>query len=104
MENEYWRLIESTQQISNPGFVVVLKTQSPSQRNTCRAAAFESRARTEHFKEEFTQFEMLRNFLDNSPNDGAEVQRIIVLEDLPRSFVEVIGSRPRIPPSFFRDH
>jgi hypothetical protein len=47
---------------------------------------------------------MLKNFLDNPPNGGADVQRIIMLEDLPRSFVEVIGSWLRIPPSFFGNH
>jgi hypothetical protein len=100
---EYWSLIKSTQEVTYPGFVQQLEHQSLAQQNSGRAAVFEFGDKPEPFPKIFFQFEALRDFLDNFRN-GAEVRCVIVLEDLPRSFVEVLGSRLRIPPSFFGDH
>ena len=102
MEDAYWSLIDSTQGISYQGFVDKLRSQPKSDQVLGRAAIFESRREEPPFYKKFRQSKDLGDFLDKHPNGF--VRRVIVLEDLPRNFIEVLGSRLRIPPSFFGDH
>ena len=103
MEQSYWTLIKSTQVGSYSDFVLKLENE-PHRSRQGRAVILE-RGDQGPIVREFqgiTGLKSLREILD-STND-TEVLRVIVLEDLRRQFIEVVGSRLRIPPSFFGDH
>ncbi|PMD16328.1 hypothetical protein NA56DRAFT_649479 [Hyaloscypha hepaticicola] len=100
VEERYWKLIKSSQKLSYPGFVDSLERQTLWRRNAGRVAVF---CQDKDSPQEFSTSDDLRRFLNDHPNKPDEA-RIFVLEDLPRSFVEILGSRLRIPPSFFADH
>jgi hypothetical protein len=99
VEATYWSLV-SSQKLSYPGFVERLEKQTLWRQNTGRVAIF---CAGERIPREFSTSDQLRNFLDLHPNKPGE-PRIFVLEDLSKSIVEILGSRLRIPPSFFADH
>jgi len=102
-EDAYWVLIQSTQRESYSGFVHTLRSQDENQQTSGNVAVFESAGESKNAHREFTSSAELRTFLDNNPIKP-DAGRVIVLEGLPRSFVEVLGSRLKIPPSFFGDH
>jgi hypothetical protein len=100
LEEKYWNLIESSQEQSYPGFVKRLRNQSDWRRKTTKVAIF---CADKRISREFKNSDQLKKFLDDSPNKHGE-PRIFLLEDLSKSVVEILGSRLRIPPSFFADH
>jgi hypothetical protein len=100
LETKYWSLIKSQEQ-SYPGFVKRLENQTEWRQKSGRIAIFcDSEKRT---IKRFGTSDGLRKFLDGNENKPGE-PRIFLLEDLSKSFVEILGSRLRIPPSFFADH
>jgi len=103
MEDAYWSLIESTLEMSYPNFVADLRRQVPQQPTPGNSAVFELKDGMDAPEwRTFGNSEAFRVFLDQPP--AGTVQRVIVLEDLPRNFVVALGSRLKIPPSFFGDH
>lgn len=103
MEQNYWTLIRSTQNGSYSDFV--LKLENETYRSPQGRAVILERGDEGPIVREFKGIpglKSLREILD-STND-TEVLRVIVLEDLRRQFIEVVGSRLRVPPSFFGDH
>jgi hypothetical protein len=108
-EDHYWNLLKSTQKPVYAEFIEKLENTPELQRGVGRAALFETEiatgtgTRTQDQHRIFINSEELRTFFETSPIK-ANTQRVLVLEDLPRNFVEVLGSQLHIPTSFFGDH
>lgn len=110
----YWSLIEDTQETIFPDFVADLDLQDDIQCDRGRVAVFEFREGGITDTQEFSTSEALKAYLDESANSlphatssgygTAKLHRLFMLEDLARDKVKLLGSRLRIPPSFFAAH
>lgn len=107
-ETEYWSLLESTQRQWYPGFVRQLSSQVGARRDQGRAAVITFQDGSKPSARTFETSKALHRYFTKSPaptSPGAPALRqMFVLEGLPRNFVEVLGSRLRIPPSLFAAH
>ncbi|KAF2788084.1 hypothetical protein K505DRAFT_256295 [Melanomma pulvis-pyrius CBS 109.77] len=110
-ELEYEKLIQEQIQPYFPKFAAAISQQSPAEREWGRCAAvdfaseasphvttFENSADVQSY---FT--EALSTQASESPNSQPR-RRLFILEDLPCNHILALGSRLRIPPSFFAGH
>ena len=108
-EIEYIGLIQNQIQPLFPNFATAISGQSPVERELGRCAVVEFK---QGFAQQPSSFESsieLRHYLSNSPSPAITSQdqprrRLFILEDLPRNYILTLGSRLRIPPSFFAGH
>jgi len=101
-EQAYWSFIKSTQERSYPEFVRHLSAQAENDAEKGRMAVVEFRDGSSPTVRRHISPETLRYFLDGDiTNVGSTVQRVFLLEGLPRRFIEILGSRLRVPPGFF---
>jgi hypothetical protein len=107
-ENEYWKLLESTQRRWYPGFVNHISGQIGPKQEEGEAAVITFEDETIPSVQPFETSKALRSYLTKHPRtrptDSPILRRAFVLEGLPRNFVQVLGSRLRVPPSFFASH
>ncbi|KAH6960038.1 hypothetical protein BKA56DRAFT_701449 [Ilyonectria sp. MPI-CAGE-AT-0026] len=106
-EAEYWSGLESTNQWY-PDFVSQLSKQVGAQQDEGRAAMITFQDGAEPSLRVFKNSKALRRYFTNSPTpispDAPVCRRVFVLEGLPRRFIQILGSRLRVPPSFFAAH
>jgi hypothetical protein len=107
-EKEYWKLLESTQQRWYPEVVHRMSNQTELQQQEGRVAVIKFEDETKPSVKLFETSKALRRYLDKyppaKPADVPVLRRAFVLEELPRKFVQVLGSKIRVPPSFFTSH
>lgn len=103
-ENEYWSLLISTQRAFYPGFTDQLLRQIGPRQEEGRAAVINFQDGANPSVQQFEKSRALRSYL-NSPSSrspgGPVIRRMFVLEGLPRKFIQVLGSKLRVPPSLF---
>lgn len=93
-----------------PKFSASLVAQTPSEREQGRCAVIEFGKTQKHQVKYFTAAAELEQYLASPKPDSLEhtkqspLRRLFLLEDLPCNFVVTLGSRFRIPPSFFAGH
>src|SRR5438034_11288072 len=104
-------MISDTLQIQYPRFVRMVK-QPPERLKTGKAAVLEFRQGQRVVAKRFEGpkgSENLQMYLDDPalkrpcPEQGP-CRRLWLLEDLSKSYIEILGSRLRIPPAFFAAH
>jgi hypothetical protein len=109
-ELAYMGLIQHQIQPFFPNFATALSNQTPVQREIGRCAVVEW---NQGFAQQPTSFRNsvdLRHYMlatPPSPAIGSKPQprrRLFILEDLPCNYVLALGSRLKIPPSFFAGH
>jgi hypothetical protein len=103
----YWSLINTTLYRQFPRFVTNLRNQSTYQRELGRAVVFDFREGERAVATHFERSDDLRRYLRDHTHQKPFCdirRRLWVLEDLSRSYIEVLGSGLRIPPSFFAAH
>ncbi|RDW57691.1 hypothetical protein BP5796_12492 [Coleophoma crateriformis] len=109
-EIEYMGLIRHQIQPFFPNFATALSRQSPVDREMGRCAVVEF---NEGFAPRSTSFRTsveLRQYLLATPqspvgdSQNQPQRRLFILEDLPCNYILALGSRLRIPPSFFAGH
>ncbi|CAI6087308.1 unnamed protein product [Clonostachys chloroleuca] len=107
-EAEYWSRLESTQRQWSPGFVRQLSNQVGAEQDEGRAAVIMFQDGAKPSTRVFTKSRDLRRYFTNSPapasSDAPVCRRVFVLEGLPRRFIQLLGSRLLVPPSFFAAH
>jgi hypothetical protein len=109
-ELEYMGLIQNQIQPLFPTFAAALAKQSPVEGEIGRCAVVEFNQGFAHRTSSFGNSVELRQYLlATSPSPAISSQnqprrRLFVLEDLPRNYILTLGSRLRIPPSFFAGH
>jgi hypothetical protein len=92
-----------------PRFVKSLKEQRPDRYELGRAAVLEFKKGQRAVATHFEGSEDLQTYLDDPtrhrpcPEQGSR-RRLWLLEDISKSYIEILGSRLRIPPSFFAAH
>lgn len=102
---EYWSLIENTQEKDFPKFVQAMRLQDDTQRERGRSMVFEFGDVTNATS--FGSSEELKTYLDKKAKECSTdegFRSLFFLENLGRNYVEILGSRLSIPPSFFRAH
>ena len=105
LQTKYWSLLEETQQYLNHRFVETLFYQDADEQEQGRAALLSFP--TDGGPAKATQFQTsdeLRTHLDSLTSEDFSVRpsrRLYLLEDIGRNYVEILGSRLRIPPAFF---
>jgi hypothetical protein len=93
-----------------PNFAAALSRQSPVEREIGRCAVVEFNQGFAQRTSSFESSEELRHYLlKTSPSPAISSQsqpqrRLFILEDLPQNYILTLGSRLRIPPSFFAGH
>jgi hypothetical protein len=101
-EKEYWSQLESTQQQTYPGFVAQVSGQKGLMTEDGRAAVIEFHKGAQPVVKKFRMSRSLQAYLNRSAAANAAVRRrLFVLEGLPKRFIQVLGSRLQVPPSFF---
>ncbi|KAI4594749.1 hypothetical protein KJ359_007552 [Pestalotiopsis sp. 9143b] len=109
-ESEYLRLIEHQSRPFFPNFASALARQSKGDEESGRCAVIELGSQSGKHPILFQSSEELRIYLSETPSppeakaEHEPRRRLFILEDLPRNWVSVLGSRLRIPPSFFAGH
>jgi hypothetical protein len=105
-EKQYWSLLESTQEHVYPDFVQRLRRQEGPFREEGKAAVMEfwdgATPSIQPSVPPLGSSRALRRVL-NKVSNGSR-RRIIVLEGLPRNYIQVIGAKLRVPPDFFAAH
>ncbi|KAF2648457.1 hypothetical protein K491DRAFT_550880, partial [Lophiostoma macrostomum CBS 122681] len=110
-ERQYMSLIENDLQPFYPKFVTAFTSQSPVEREIGRCAVVEFGSSSDrHQTMHFINSTNLHDYLSDSdidtvcthaPADSPPRRRLFILEDLPANHTLALGSRLRIPPSFF---
>ncbi|KAJ4368429.1 hypothetical protein N0V83_006786 [Neocucurbitaria cava] len=110
-ELEYMSLIQTRAQPYFPRFAAALAEQTPFEREQGRCAAVDFTNPQDHQITSFATATELHQYLGNdvSPPPYHTVpelptRRLFILEDLPCNHILALGSRLRIPPSFFAGH
>ncbi|PMD60955.1 uncharacterized protein K444DRAFT_612232 [Hyaloscypha bicolor E] len=109
-EREYMGLIQNQIRPLFPNFAAALSRQSLVEREIGRCAVVEFNEGFNQRTSSFGNSAELRHYLlatSVSPATGCQKQpkrRLFILEDLPRNYILTLGSRLRIPPSFFAGH
>src|SRR5256885_756616 len=103
-EKDYWSLIESTQRLYYPGFVDQLSGQEGPLGEEGRAAVIEFQDGAKPSARRLQTSRDLRRYLEKPSPTGAVIGRAFILEGLPRRFVQILGSKLRVSPSFFAAH
>jgi len=108
-ELEYLGLIQNQIQPLFPNFAAALSGQSPAERELGRCAVVEFNQGFAQQTSSFKSSMELRHHLSNTaspaiPSQNQPRRRLFILEDLPRNYILTLGSRLRIPPSFFAGH
>jgi hypothetical protein len=99
----YLALISSQLCWSFPEFVRNVQSQSPTERETGRVAVIEYQSKDKQTVEVFKSSKDLQYYFDDTAA-ATPRQRLLVLEDLSRNYLEILGSQLRIPPRFFGAH
>jgi hypothetical protein len=111
----YWDLIQNTTTLRFSGFANTLQKQDAAAREKCRAVAIQFLADGRTTKTSFPSSQALQQYLAPSADSDIHIhtesrqirdplRRMIILEDLPRNYVEVLGSQLKIHPAFFAAH
>jgi hypothetical protein len=109
----YWALIQNTTTSEFAGFARALHGQDEEAREKARAMAIDFSDQGHPLQTTFQNSVQLQEYLDADAclqaSCGATAnpvchRRMIILEDLARNYIEVLGSRLRIHPSFFAAH
>jgi hypothetical protein len=111
----YRSLINNTRTLEFAGFASNQREQEGASREKGRAAALHFFSDGEVSTTTFSGSSDLQQYLDAGTNnktfDGnaspsvyQPLRRMIILEDLPRNYVEILGSRLQIHPRFFAAH
>jgi hypothetical protein len=111
----YQSLIQNTRTLEFLGFAKNQCQQDDAASENGRAAVLHFLANGEVSITPFCHSSALQEYLDyktsaggcfeKPPNDVHQpLRRMILLEDLPRNYIEIIGTRLRINPSFFAAH
>lgn len=104
-EKRYWSLLESTQQHQNPEFVSHLSNQHGPLKEEGRIAIVNFKHEAEPVVDTSIETsEDLREYLEGQPKSSPFSGRLFILEGLPKAFIQVLGSKLRIPPGFFSSH
>jgi hypothetical protein len=108
-ELEYLGLIQNQIQPLFPNFAAALSGQSPAERELGRCAVVEFNQGFAQQTSSFKSSMELRHYLSNTQSSAITShdqprRRLFILEDLPRNYILTLGSRLRIPPSFFAGH
>lgn len=109
-ELEYMNLIQNQIQPYFPRFAAALAEQSPLEREEGRCAVVDFTGQQGRQINSFSIATELDQYLvDSSPppyssGDSLPRRRLFILEDLPCNYILALGSRLRIPPSFFAGH
>jgi CorA-like Mg2+ transporter protein len=109
-ELEYMGLIQNKIQLLFPNFAAALSRQSSVEREIGRCAVVEFNQGFAQRTSSFGNSVELRHYLlatSRSPafrSKNEPKRRLFILEDLPRNYILTLGSRLRIPPSFFAGH
>ncbi|KAH8902478.1 hypothetical protein BR93DRAFT_886947 [Coniochaeta sp. PMI_546] len=110
-ELEYMGLIQNQLRPLFPNFAAALSRQTPVERENGRCAVVEFKQGSSQLPTWFGNSLELRRYLLSTPSPttatGPSVQpkrRLFILEDLPANHILTLGSRLRIPPSFFAGH
>ena len=105
LQAKYWSLLQETQQCLNPQFVEDLFEQDAAEQEQGRAALLSFPIDGgPAIATQFQTSDELRTHLDCVANEDLSensYRRLYLLEDIGRNYVEVLGSRLRIPPAFF---
>jgi hypothetical protein len=104
---EYGKLVERLLDGLFPKFVENFREQKFTQQEFGRVAVFEFPEAEPVIVDEFRTSRELETHLNLPSNAGSTKRRrrrLFVLEDLSRSFIEILGSKLLVPPSFFADH
>lgn len=104
LDNHYWSLLNSTQGPYYPGFLNHLSQQVGSTRKDGRAAVIRFEDNSEPLVRRFKSPGKVREYLNESLKSNTTVRQFFILEGLPRDFIQVLGARLRVPPSFFSAH
>ncbi|KNG45541.1 magnesium and cobalt transport protein [Stemphylium lycopersici] len=102
----YHELIDLQLRSLYPDFFRNLYVQTPKERERGRVAVIEYQDDEIPDPEVFKNSQDVKTHFDNpiAANQSGPRKRLFVLEDLSLSYVEALGSRLRIPPSFFAAH
>lgn len=114
----YQARIQNTRTLEFLGFASNQRQQDEIAAENGRVAALHFLADGEFQITPFCSSSSLREYLDSNSSSGERLEnppidpnhvrqplrRMILLEDLPRNYIEIIGSRLRINPSFFAAH
>jgi len=106
----YYSLIQETKTLEFTGFAKNLREQEGSSLEDSRAAVIEFLPSGQISQKQFHNSLSLQEYLDTSvtpyPSDGSKqpLRRMIMLEDLARNYIEVLGTRLKIHPSLFAAH
>jgi hypothetical protein len=110
----YRSLINNTRTLEFSGFASNQRQQEGASCEKGRAAALHFSDNGQVSITSFFESSALQCYLDAETNDlydgnlspdkSQPMRRMIVLEDLPRNHVEILGSSLRIHPSFFASH
>ncbi|KAF4461192.1 hypothetical protein FALBO_12018 [Fusarium albosuccineum] len=104
-EDQYWLRLYSTQRQWHPGVVSQLSSQDGVKGHEGRVALIKFQNDAKPSVEVFTNLEKLRrHFTDPVSPHAPTCSRMFVLEGLPRNFIHLLGSRLKVPPSFFAEH
>ncbi|KAL6721504.1 hypothetical protein ACLMJK_000608 [Lecanora helva] len=105
LQDKYWTLLLETQRHVNYHFVEDLYYQDEVEQERGRAALLEfSTERTPAKATTFASSDELKAHLDAAASEDPSTdprRRLYLLEDIGRNYVEIFGSRLRIPPAFF---
>jgi hypothetical protein len=99
----YSTLISSQLSWSFPEFVRNVQSQSPIERELGRAAVIEYLSNADPDVKILKSSKGLQCYLEETVTAGPR-QRLFLLEDLSRNYIEILGSQLRIPPRFFGAH
>jgi hypothetical protein len=111
----YWGLIQSATTLEFSSFAETLQKQDTVAREKGRALAIQFLADGKTVQTSFPSSQALQQYLAPAvePDIHAHTEsrqirdplrRMIILEDLPRNYVEVLGSQLKIHPAFFAAH
>jgi hypothetical protein len=110
----YRSLIQNTRTLEFSGFAKNQNQQNEIAREKGRAASVEFLSNGHVLITNFCDSLALQEYLDAgsigvlhekvSNDAGGHLRRMIILEDLPKNHIEVLGSRLKIHPSFFAAH
>ena len=102
-ERDYWSLLQSSQAKFYPDFVETLSSHRGAFVEGGRAAVIEFHSNAKPSVQNFQTPANLREYIDKTPSKTPH-QRAFVLEGLPKNFIIVLGTKLRVPPSFFAEH